>query len=138
MYYILDIISLINILGREQVLKHLRVNVEGSVTQCSNSTKTHQKNEVVVDENITHENHCASDAVNNEASNISHGRTKQELNDGRSHHIFVPEKVDGDEFYKDEFRNVKVSHPIEEATAMEIDKDVLPTDIILLVRNSSV
>lgn len=116
----------------------MRVNVKDTVTQCSNSTQNHQKNEVVVDENITHENLCVTDAVNNEASDGSHDPIKQELNDGCSHRIFMPEKVNGDEFYNDASSNVKVSHPIKETTAMEIDKDVLPTDIILMVRNSSV
>ncbi|KAK1379290.1 hypothetical protein POM88_026034 [Heracleum sosnowskyi] len=118
--------------SREQLLKHLRVKVQDTASQCLNSTENHQKNAVVVDENVTHENHCVTDAVINEASNGSHDPTKQELNDGCSHHIFVPEKVVRDEFYKDASSNFKVSHPIRETTAMEIDKDVLPTDIILL------
>ncbi|KAL8104281.1 uncharacterized protein LOC141677504 isoform X2 [Apium graveolens] len=118
--------------SREQLLKHLRESVEYTVTKCSNSTENHQKNEVIMDKNNTHENRCPTDMVNNEASNGSHDPTKQELYDGSSHHIFVPEKVDGGEFYKDASSNVKVSHPIEETTAMEIDKDVLPTEINLL------
>ena len=113
----------------------MRVNVKDTVTQCSNSTENHLKTEVV-GKNISHEIICVTDAVNNEATDVSHDTAKQEIN-GCTHHISLPEKVDGDEINKDASSNVKVNHPVKETDAMEIDKDVLPSDEVQVVRNSS-
>ncbi|XP_017228457.1 uncharacterized protein LOC108192248 isoform X1 [Daucus carota subsp. sativus] len=113
--------------SREQLSKQVRVNVKDTITQCSNSTKNHLKTEVV-GKNISHENICVTDA---EATDGSHDTAKQEIN-GCTHHISLPEKVDGDEINKDASSNVKVNHPVKETDAMEIDKDVLPSDEVLV------
>ncbi|WOH14858.1 hypothetical protein DCAR_0934385 [Daucus carota subsp. sativus] len=89
--------------SREQLSKQVRVNVKDTITQCSNSTKNHLKTEVV-GKNISHENICVTDA---EATDGSHDTAKQEIN-GCTHHISLPEKVDGDEINKDASSNVKV------------------------------